>query len=165
MEGVKDQTICSSSPRAAAMLRIMCLTFGFHSKRMKTAAQMMLIRSSVLQKDSCRDGSTEVGFSPVETWYDYAVIKRTPANPMCMKYRNLLWKKINIQAGDFPTHCMTGNKYFVAKCCCTAEYIWPKIPFSADSWVMMAVTFLWLTIKWEYLIWIDRDQGLNSQLI
>ena len=57
-------------------------------------------------------------------------------------------KKIDIQAGDFRTHCMTGNRYVVAKCC-TAEYVWAKLSFSTDNWKLMAVTFIGLKIKLE----------------
>lgn len=67
------------------VLRLVFLAFAFCSRQVKTAAQMMLIRSPFLQKDSCRDYSIEVGFSPVETQYYFPVIKRTPADPMRMK--------------------------------------------------------------------------------
>lgn len=54
-----------------------------------------------------------------------------------------------MQAGDFPTHCMTGNRYVVAECCCTAEYVWAKISFSTDKWKLTAVTFIGLKAKLE----------------
>lgn len=54
-----------------------------------------------------------------------------------------------MQAGDIPTCCTPGNRYVVAKCCCTAEYVWAKISFSTDNWKLMAITFIGLNIKLE----------------
>lgn len=44
---------------------------------------------------------------------------------------------------------MTGNRYVVAKCCCTAEYVWAKLSFSTDNWKLIAFTFIGLKIKLE----------------